>query len=77
MADSVLNIAKKIPKNAKLWAIYSWFCQADRGHVARIPRASDRIATIEETVKLAVVDRCRDLLENRIVQMGRIGPNDG
>ena len=45
--------------------------------MARIPRASDRIATVEEIVKLAVVDRCRDLLENRIVPMGRIGPNDG
>ena len=45
--------------------------------MARIPRASDRIATVGETVKLAVVDRCRDLLENRIVQMGRIGPDDG
>ena len=45
--------------------------------MARIPRVSDRIATVEEIVKLAVVDRCRDLLENRIVQMGRIGPNDG
>ena len=36
--------------------------------MARIPRLPDRIATIEETVKLAVVNRCRQIHAIRIAE---------
>ena len=36
--------------------------------MARIPRFSDRIAAIEETVKLAVVNRCRQIRAIRIAE---------
>ena len=36
--------------------------------MARIPRFSDRIATIGETVKLAVVNRCRQIHAIRIAE---------